>query len=85
MEWAYFVYGLIAYQILRMLVVAINHEIVEHRQRKFLKLVNVTFPDKKDITFISLDTSDKRSMNRLERELRERFDLPEIQSERNRR
>lgn len=74
MDWRYFLLGLIAYQVLKMLVLAVNREIIEHRQRKFLKLVNITFPDKKQITFISLDTSDRRSMAKLERQLREEYD-----------
>jgi short-subunit dehydrogenase involved in D-alanine esterification of teichoic acids len=70
----YFVLGLIAWQILKMLWQATNRAIIERRQRRFLKLVNVTFPDSKAIAFIALDTSDKRSMQRLERQLREQYD-----------
>ena len=81
MNWQYFVLGVIAYQIFKMLALAINHAIIEHREKKFLKLVNIEFPDKPKITFIALDTSDKRAMAKLERELRERFDIPEEQDE----
>lgn len=81
MGWQYFVLGVIAYQILKMLALAINHAVIEHRQKKFLKLVNIEFPDNSKITLIALDTSDKRAMAKLERELRERFNIPEGKGE----
>jgi hypothetical protein len=80
LDWTYFVFGLIAYQIFRLMALAIQHEIVERRQRKFLKLVNITFPDRRDITFIALDTSDKRSMALMMRELQEKYGLSEEQT-----
>jgi len=81
MDWQYFVLGVIAYQILKMLALAINRSVIEHRQKKFLKLVNIEFPDNSKITFIALDTSDKRAMAKLERELRAQFNIPEEQDE----
>ena len=81
MNWQYFVLGVIAYQILKMLALVINHAIIEHREKKFLKLANIEFPDNSKITFIALETSDKRAMAKLERELRARFDIPEERDE----
>src|SRR3954451_3437591 len=75
MNWAYFLLGLIAWQILKMLALAINRVIIERRQRKFLKLVSIRFPDRKDIKFITVDSTDKRSMQKMERELREQYGL----------
>lgn len=77
MSWQYFVLGLVAYQILKMLALAINRAVIEHRQKKFLKFVQVTFPDDKKIAFIAIDSSDKRSMSKLERQIREQYNLPE--------
>lgn len=72
-HWGYFVLGLIAWQIIKMFALAINRAVIEHRQKKFLKLVNITFPDRKDVTFIAVDTSDKRAFKRVEQQLREQY------------
>ena len=77
MEWLYFILGLVAYQVLKLLVVAINQAVVEQRRKRILKLVNVRFPDNEDITFLSLDATDKRAMARLERKIREQYDIPD--------
>lgn len=75
MDWAYFVFGIITYQLIKMFGLAISHALKERRERRFLKLVNIQFPDNKNISFIALDTSDKRTMAKLEKELRDRYDL----------
>jgi hypothetical protein len=76
--WVYFVLGMVAWQVIKMLALAINREVIERRQRRFLKLVSVKFKDdRENVTFIALDTSDKRAMKRLEQQLRIEFDLPE--------
>jgi hypothetical protein len=77
MEWLYFVLGLIAWQIIKMFVLVINRAIIEHRQKRFLKFVNVEFKDRSKVTFISLDASDKRAMAKLERQIREQYGAPE--------
>ena len=77
LDWVYFAFGLIAYQILKFLARSINQIIIERRQRKFLKLVKIEFPDRSKITFIAIDASDKRAMAKLERQLREEHDLLE--------
>ena len=76
-NWMFFVIGLWTWPILKVLALAINRAVIEHRQKRFLKFVNVTFPDKDKITFISLDTSDKRAMAKLERQIREQYDFSE--------
>jgi len=81
MDWAYFVLGMVVWQLAKALSLAINRAIIERRQKKFVKLVNITFPHKKQITFIAFDSSDKRAMARLERQVRERFDLPDKEEE----
>lgn len=76
--WVYFVLGMIAWQVIKMLALAINREVIEHRQRRFLKLISIKFKDEREnVTFVALDTSDKRAMKRLEQQLRTEFDLPE--------
>lgn len=77
MNWAYLVLGLVGYQIVKMMVKVINHEIIQYRHKRFLRMVNIEFPDHTDITFIAVDTSDKRSMDRLKRQLREQYELSE--------
>lgn len=74
-HWSYFILGFVAYQIIKMLVKVVNREIIDYRHRRFLRLVNVEFPINSEITFIAIDTSDKRAMKRLEAELRERYEL----------
>lgn len=81
-HWWYFLLGVIAWPFIRLLALSINRAVIEYRQKKFLKLVSVRFPDKKDITFITLDTSDRRAMAKLEKQLRENFDAPEDEDRR---
>lgn len=76
--WVYVVLGVIAYQIGRMVYLVLDQQLRERREKRILKLVNIKFEDdRKDITIITLDTSDKRAMAKLERELRERFNFEE--------
>jgi hypothetical protein len=75
MNWWYFTLGVIFFQFLKVIVKAINREVIHHRQRKFLKLVDVMFPGHGSITLIAIDTTDKRAMKRLERQLREQFEI----------
>jgi hypothetical protein len=79
--WWYIFLGMVSWPFVKVLLLAINRAIVEHRMKRFLKLVSVTFSDKKTVTLISLDSSDKRSMKRLERQLREQHGLPETATE----
>lgn len=77
MEWAYFVLGLIAFQLLKMLALTINQAIIERRQKQMLKLVQVIFPDNEKISFITVDATDKRAMAKIEREVRSHYDVEE--------
>ena len=79
--WGYFLLGLASYLLLKLLAQAINRAIIEYRQKRFLKLVHVLIPGQGKITFIAIDTSDKRAMARLERQLREKYDLIEDEDE----
>lgn len=77
MGWAYFVLGLIAYQLFKLLALTINQAIIERRQKRMLKLVQVIFPDNEKISFITVDASDKRAMAKIEREVRSHYDVGE--------
>ena len=77
-DWAYVILGFIAYQIVKMLFLTIRQEIKEHREKKFIKLVNIEFPDSGDITYIAIESSDKESMTKLENQLRDQY--PNIQN-----
>lgn len=77
MSWEYFILGVIVYQIGKMLALSINQTVIERRQKRFIKLVNVTFPDNKTVSFIAVDSSDKRGMQKMERYLREQYKIPE--------
>jgi hypothetical protein len=68
----YFVLGVIAFQLIKILYLAIDHELRERRQRRFLRAVHVEFPDSTTRTFIAIDTSDKKAMAKLEKEIRAR-------------
>lgn len=77
MNWIYIILGMVIWQLIKIMAIVINQAVIDRRQQKVLKLVNVVFPDQEQITFISLDTSDKRAMAKLERQLRDQFDSPE--------
>ena len=76
-EWLYFTIGIIVSPFFRLLALAINRAVIEHRQKRLLKLVSVKFPDHGDVTFISIDANDKRAMAKLERQIREQYDVPD--------
>lgn len=71
--WAYFIIGLIAWPFVKLLAKVINRAVVEHRRKRFLKLVSVEFPDNTSITFVAVDTSDRRAMRKMQDQLEERF------------
>lgn len=75
MSWPYLLLGIISWPFIKLLAKAINREIIHHRQRKFLKLVSIMFPRNEKITLITIETTDKRAMKRLERQLREQYDV----------
>lgn len=69
-DWVYFILGLVAYQIGKMLYLILEEGLRQRREKRFPKLVNITFPDKENITYISIHGSDKRTIKELEQELR---------------
>lgn len=73
--WVYAVLGGIGWQIGKMIYLVLDQTLRERRQRRFLKLVSVMFPDHSKISFISVDASERRAMVKLEKELREKFEL----------
>lgn len=73
MELAYFILGVIAYQVIKMTLTAINNAVIERRQKRILKLVSVLMPDNKRVTYITVDATDKRAMAKVEREIREQY------------
>jgi hypothetical protein len=75
--WWYIALGWASAPFLRVLSLAINRAIVEHRRKRFIALVRVTFPDNENITIISVDSSDRKSMKAVERQLREQYKIPE--------
>jgi len=73
MNWWYIILGIVAWPFIKFVAKSINREVIRYRQRKFLKLINVTFPDNDQITLITIDTSDRRAMRKLQRELEEKY------------
>jgi hypothetical protein len=78
-DWAYFVYGLIFWQICRMLYMIVMAELKDRRERQFLKAVNVEFPEHVQITFISVAGSDRKALNKIKQDIYKRFELEEGQ------
>lgn len=75
--WAYFVLGIIAYQILKMLYLILDRSVSTHREKKVLKLVRVHFPDNSKISFITVDSSDKRAMKKMIDAIKKQYDVTE--------
>jgi hypothetical protein len=72
----YFVLGVIAWQILKSLYLILEIELRKRRERRFLNLVNIVLPEHGAVTIIASDTSDKKALAKIEKELRDRFDQP---------
>ena len=77
MNWEYFILGMIAYQVAYILIQVVRHATVRHREKNVLRLVDIKFPGKPKITFIAIDASDRRAMIKLERQIRDQYNLPE--------
>lgn len=71
MTLAYFFLGVIAYQIVKALILIARKEIRVYRDRRFLRQVRINFPDAENITLTSVSTSDKKALANIERQLRE--------------
>lgn len=75
--WWYIALGWVSAPFLRVLFQALNRSIVERRRKRFIALVRVIFPDNESIAVISMDSSDRKSMKAVERQLREQYKIPE--------
>lgn len=69
MNWAYFVLGVITYQILKMIVLIVRNESIRLHEKRFLRQARITFPDAGTITMTAIETSDKKAMDDLRRQL----------------
>lgn len=76
MNWEYFILGIIFYQICKMLILIIRNALKERREKQFLKFISIRFPDS-DITFISIDSSDRQAMENLQKEIYTHYELYE--------
>lgn len=76
-ELAYFVLGVIVYQILKILAKIVNRAVIEHRRKKVINIVQVMFPNHTKITFAAIDSSDKRSMDKIVEQLKDQGTLTE--------
>ena len=79
MEWGYFIVGMVSYQIGRLIVLVVKAEMIQWkllknrirdaREREVLVVARIQFPDATTITISSVDTSDKKAFEDLERQL----------------
>lgn len=76
-DWAIFVLGVISFQIIKMLALSFNQWVIERRQHRVFRLIEITFPGRKAIKFVAADSSDKRAMANIERQIREEYGAPE--------
>jgi hypothetical protein len=79
--WVYVVLGGIGWQIGKMIYLVLDNYLHERRQKRFLRMVSVMFPDHSKISFIAIDTSNRRAMANLERQVREQFNLQDDEIE----
>lgn len=77
MDLEYFVLGIIAFQILKMIYLGLKQNLKERREKRLLKMVQVIFPENEKITFVTVDATDKRAMARIEREIRSHYEIDE--------
>jgi hypothetical protein len=69
--WGYFVLGIITYQIAKMLWQISQKELTIRREKKFIKQLRIELPDSGQIALITVQSSDKKAIKDLERQLRE--------------
>lgn len=74
--WQIFIIGVIGATMGRLVYEILKDVATKRREAKFIKLVSVAFPDK-TIAYISVDSSDRRALRELERQLREDYNIPE--------
>jgi hypothetical protein len=61
-DWAIFALGMITFHILKGLWLIVETEVKKYREKRFLKFVQVHFPNHEKITFVTIDATDKRAM-----------------------
>jgi len=77
----YFVLGVIAYQILKMLYLALDQTLRERRQRRFLRAVRILYPNAEQIMFTAVDTSDRKTMAQLKEQIENAHHPPKLHTE----
>lgn len=78
MTWGYFVLGVVSTFIARMVYEILKARLRSHREKKFIKMVSIAFPEK-NLTYISCESSDRQSLRVLEDHLREECNIPQEQ------
>lgn len=76
-QWGYFLLGVVVYQFLKAMAQIVNQMVIEHRRKRVIRLAKVKFPDHTSITFAAVDSSDKRAMDKVIKQLIEQGDLHE--------
>jgi hypothetical protein len=74
-QWAGFVLGCIAYQILKAGWLIFEAEVKKRRDKRVLKLVQVTFPDNQRITFVAMASTDRRAFEKMKREIKSHYNV----------
>lgn len=69
MTWEYFILGVIAAQIGKMLYLIGREGLERHREKSVLRVARVKFPDNSSVTFTSVETSDKKAMEEIKRDI----------------
>lgn len=67
--WTYFVLGIIVANIFKAVYKIARQELGRRREKNLLKVVKIEFPDSGTITFSSIETSDKKAMADLKRQI----------------
>lgn len=74
-DWVIFVLGVICFHTLRGLWLITQQELKSYRERRFLRFIRVTFPDRKEIKMISVATADRKTLTKLRKQIEEEYDL----------
>jgi hypothetical protein len=74
-DWAIFVLGMITFHILKGLWLIVETEVRKYREKRFLKFVQVHFPNHEKITFVSMVSPDRRAFAKMKREIKEHYDI----------
>lgn len=74
-NWGLVLLGVVFFQILKSCWLIFEAEVKKRREKKILKLVRVQFPDASNITYVVMDSSDKRSFTRMVDQIKRHFDI----------